>query len=503
MSNFLKDILATDHPLFSRTIAELEKASGNSGIDTRLIADITEKAHGVIRRLNLDPVDTSAEELYHALIATVADGRAEQLLSDCPYVLLRFDDGPVSFNLQDAVENSHHKLSYPDRQTGHAKRHLRAEIVKRYAEHDRTDNDMVHNLAEQAGLKPKEDEGHPRTHTANATEASGPHVLAVGDIIADAFIKLSEDFAKVETDEKGYKRLSFELGAKIPYDEAEIVNAVECSPNAAVSMARLGLSVSLMSWMGDDGPGKEMVKYLTQQRVGTDDLVVEAGMKSNYHYVLRYGSDRTKLQRFEDYSYQWKEPSVKPDWLYLGVLGEKTWPLHEQMLQYLKENPDIKLVVQPGMYHLMWGTEKMRPFYERAELVIMNREEAAQVTGKDRADIAAIISSLHELGIVVTVVTDGADGAYASDGKRVLFMNNYPDPAPPYDRTGAGDAFASTITAALALGEPLETALRWAPINSMSVVQKLGAQAGLVTREELKKYLDEAPDNYEPTDFTG
>jgi ribokinase len=151
----------------------------------------------------------------------------------------------------------------------------------------------------------------------------------------------------------------------------------------------------------------------------------------------------------------------------------------------------------------MWGTEKMAPFYERAELVIMNREEAAQVTGKERGNVMEIIKAMHELGISVAVVTDGADGAYASDGTRTLFMKNYPDPAPPYDRTGAGDAFASTVTAALALGESLETALKWAPINSMSVVQKLGAQAGLVNRDELEGYLKNSPSDYSPTDYSG
>jgi ribokinase len=77
-------------------------------------------------------------------------------------------------------------------------------------------------------------------------------------------------------------------------------------------------------------------------------------------------------------------------------------------------------------------------------------------------------------------------------------MPNYPDPKPPLDRTGAGDAFASTIAAALMLGESLETALRWAPINSMSVVQQMGAQAGLLSREELQRYLDTAPEDYHP-----
>jgi sugar/nucleoside kinase (ribokinase family) len=185
-------------------------------------------------------------------------------------------------------------------------------------------------------------------------------------------------------------------------------------------------------------------------------------------------------------------------------LGEKTWPLHEAILKYLTDNQGIKLVFQPGMYHLMWGTEKMAPFYDRAEIVIMNREEAAQVTGKDRSDVKVLIRALHDLGVNVVVVTDGADGAYASDasrGEKVLFMPNYPDPKPPLDRTGAGDAFASTIAAALALGKSLEIALRWAPINSMSVVQQIGAQAGLLHMDELEKYLDTAPEDYKVSEI--
>jgi len=106
---------------------------------------------------------------------------------------------------------------------------------------------------------------------------------------------------------------------------------------------------------------------------------------------------------------------------------------------------------------------------------------------------------MHDLGVNVIVITDGPDGAYASDGQQMFSMPNYPDPADPFDRTGAGDAFASTITAALALGESLEAALLWAPINSMSVVQKLGAQAGLLNRDELQSYLDNAPEWYHPS----
>lgn len=325
---------------------------------------------------------------------------------------------------------------------------------------------------------------------------NNPHILCVGDIISGAFITLSQDYAEVSTDEKGYKRLSFELGAKLPYQHLDEVKAVECAPNAAVSMSRLGLDVSLMAWLGDDKIGQEMIEYLKQQHVHTDDLAVESGIRSNYHFYLRYGADRTKLQKFEDYSYQWHEPQQKPDWLYLGVLGEKTWPLHEAMLAYLDANKDVQLAFQPGMYHLMWGTERMAPFYKRASIVVLNREETAQITGQERGDIAGLVKAMHELGVKTVVITDGPDGAYASDEQRILFMPIYPDPKEPFDRTGAGDAFASTLTAVLAQGGSLETALAWAPINSMNVSQYLGAQEGLLGKDQLEKLLQSAPADY-------
>lgn len=330
---------------------------------------------------------------------------------------------------------------------------------------------------------------------------NNPRILCVGDIISGSFITLSQDDVELTTDEKGYRRLSFELGAKLPYKQLDVVRAVECAPNAAVSMARLGLDVSLMSWLGDDATGQEATQYLKEQGVHTDDLVVEQGVGSNYHFYLRYGADRTKLQKFENYSYQWHEPHQKPDWLYLGVLGENTWPLHQAILAYLTANPDIKLAFQPGMYHLRWGTEKMAPFYQRAEIVVLNREEAAQVTGRGREDVAGLIQGMHELGVKTAVVTDGPDGAYASDGQRTLFMPIYPDIKEPLDRTGAGDAFASTLTAVLARGESLETALTWAPINSMNVSQYLGAQQGLLTEQQLKDYLQHAPEDYKTRPF--
>jgi sugar/nucleoside kinase (ribokinase family) len=80
-------------------------------------------------------------------------------------------------------------------------------------------------------------------------------------------------------------------------------------------------------------------------------------------------------------------------------------------------------------------------------------------------------------------------------------MPIYPDPKPPFERTGAGDAFTSTFVAAVIRGADIQGALLWAPINSMSVVQKVGAQAGLLTEREINHFLRLAPHDYHPEKF--
>ena len=75
-------------------------------------------------------------------------------------------------------------------------------------------------------------------------------------------------------------------------------------------------------------------------------------------------------------------------------------------------------------------------------------------------------------------------------------MPPYPDPKAPYERTGAGDAYASTFVGALALGKTPEEALQWAGVNSMSVVQQIGAQKGLLTQKDISQFFEKRSANY-------
>lgn len=504
MAQFLQRLLDTSAPTFPLALRQLEEATGRSGVDVRLIADITHAAHGVMRRLGLDPADTTARELYLALNAYIEKETAHELLHETDYVLFQQDGQTVSFNLIDAIENSHHQLPFEKRKLEHGKRALRGEIFQRYVEHPRTADEPTRQLAIDAGLL---ESGEPETASKNTASQpqdqpekekpmNGPKMLAIGDVFTDAFIKLNENYAKVTKDEDGTQWLSLPFGSKPPYDYVDIVKAVGPSPNAAVSFARLGLNSQLMAWVGDDQPGEEIYEYLQSQNVDTADIVTENGKMTSYWYVLRYGADRTMLVKSEQYSYQWREPAEKPDWMYLSYIGKDSWQLHEDLLAYLEKNPDVKLVFQPGTFHFEWGRDKLARVYSRSHLVVMNREEAVDVTGRPYDSIRGLAEGFHEMGVPNVVITDGPNGSYASFDGKVVTVPNYPDPKAPYDRTGAGDAFASTIVAALAQGESMETALTWAPINSMNVVQHIGAQTGLLGKADIEKYLAEAPEWY-------
>jgi ribokinase len=505
MAKFLQQILNLDEPHFSIGMAQLEKANGHHGIDTRVIADITHKAHEVMRRLGLDVADTTGEELYHALAMTIKTGIGQEMLLGADYVLLPFDGAAVSFNLIDVIENAHHELDYEHRIASHGQRSLRGEIIGRYLDQGRAHQDVTRTIGKEMGLLQESDEWYAdgknnqkQIDTAN----SMPFILTIGDMVTDAFIMLKEDEATVFTDEDGEKHLMMKFGSKPPYDHVDIIQAVGNSANAAVALTRLGLRAGLMAFIGDDQAGKDSLQYLADEKVDTTTVSIQKGFKSNYHFALRYGADRTILIKYEDYSYSWQQPTVKPDWIYLSMLSENSWQLHVDMMKYLEENPEIKLAFQPGTFHFKWGVEKLADIYKRSHIIFMNREEAGLVTGKPIDSIKDLADGLHALGSKIVVITDGPNGSYASTDGKLLVMPNYPDPAPPYDRTGAGDAFASTILAALAHGESLDTALLWAPINSMSVVQKLGAQAGLLSTDELEKYLKDAPEDYVPKEMS-
>ncbi|MGH7195521.1 MAG: carbohydrate kinase family protein [Candidatus Saccharimonadales bacterium] len=361
--------------------------------------------------------------------------------------------------------------------------------------------------------QPPADDGQDHDHNSDNQPEPGESqpqasdhvfdIMSVGDIVTDDFIQLLEKEEKVEHEKDGSKWLAIPFGTKIPFENHQVIHAVGNASNAAVAFARLGLKSSFATNVGGDQEGRDMIAVLEKEGIDHRFVRVNPSNKSNFHFVLQYKAERTILIKHEAYDYHWPKlsPAETPKWLYFSSISDHAIEYHDQVADWLDENQDVKMAFQPGTYQMSAGAERLKRIYQRSEVIILNREEAVTVGGGNHEDVHDLINKLHELGPKIVVVTDGPDGAYASDGENRFKMPLYPDPAPPIDRTGAGDAFASTFVAALAQGNTIEGALQRAPINSMSVCQKVGAQAGLLPEDELENYLRNAPDWYKPEHF--
>lgn len=319
--------------------------------------------------------------------------------------------------------------------------------------------------------------------------------LAIGDTVIDAFIKLKD---AEELSNKGTRELCVRFGDKVEYESVTVVPAVGNSPNAAVSASRLGLKTALVTNTGDDEHGQDCIKALQNNGISINYVTLEKDKKTNYHYVLWFDVDRTILIKHEKFTY--KFPNIKNvSWMYLSSLAENSLDYHKEIGEYLKTNPDVKLAFQPGTFQMKFGTEELKDIYARTEIFFCNLEEAQRILKNDSKDPLVLSKGIMALGPKIVSISDGPNGAYLYHNGELWKTPMYPDIAPPLERTGAGDAFSSTFTAGLALGLDPLTAFSWGPINSMAVVQEIGAQKGLLTREKLEEYLKNAPADYKPT----
>lgn len=320
-------------------------------------------------------------------------------------------------------------------------------------------------------------------------------LVAIGETTIDAFIRLKD--ASVHCDiNKENCQICMAFGAKIPYESVTEVPAVGNAANASVSAARLGLKSALVANIGKDRNGDLCVDSFKKDGVSTEFISVNIDKATNYHYILWFENERTILQKHSDFPY--KLPNIgNPQWIYLTSLGEKSLSYHDEIIDYLKNNLDIKMAFQPGIFQIKIGHEKLQEIYKRSQIFLCNIEEAKTILNIENHDEAKdLLKKMRELGPKIVVITDGPKGSYAYDGTEFLFMPIYPDPKPPLERTGAGDAFSSTVVEATILGKNLSEALAWGSINAMSVVQEIGAQKGLLSREKIEEYLKNAPGEY-------
>ncbi|MDO8561796.1 MAG: carbohydrate kinase family protein [bacterium] len=319
-------------------------------------------------------------------------------------------------------------------------------------------------------------------------------LISFGDITTDCFIKLKEARVTCDIHDENCM-LCVRFGQKIPYESAIEMPAVGNAANAAVSAHRLGLASALVTNLGDDENGENCLATLQKEGVPTEFARVHKGHKTNYHYVLQYEDERTILIKHEEYPYEFAAFEKSPRWIYLTSLPVNSLPYQIAIAEYARAN-NIRLAFQPGTFQIEAGAQSLALVYRATELFFCNKEESQRILGTSEDDVKKLLKGVRALGPKTVLITDGCKGAYMADDSGFWRAPMYPDSQPPVSRTGAGDATSSTMTSYIAMGMDPKEALLHGIINAAEVVQHVGAQTGLLSREEIEKRYVNRPETF-------
>lgn len=306
--------------------------------------------------------------------------------------------------------------------------------------------------------------------------------ISIGDSTLDVFLQISEASLSCQIN-KEQCLLCLQYAEKIPVETVVQIPGAGNASNAAVGASRLGIKSAIVSILGKDEIGKEIMGGWKKEKVDTRYVTFDPKRGTNYSTVLNFKGERTILVHGEPRKY--KLPKLDgATWIYYTSLGPGHEPLEKQLLAHLKKHPAQKLCFNPGTKQLRRGLKAITPVIKRSTVFIVNKQEAELLLGDGERPIQNLMVSLKHLGPEIVVITDGPKGSHATDGKTIWSMDIYPGPV--VERTGAGDSYATAFVCALRMGMSIPEAMRAGSANGWSVVQYVGPQKGLLNKAKLK-----------------
>jgi len=314
-------------------------------------------------------------------------------------------------------------------------------------------------------------------------------VISIGSATLDVFIRCRE-FKLLKTDEVFTgEAIMAPYGAKNEVDQL-VAQSGGGATNTAVGFARLGLKSASLARCGVDLAGQMAREEIEKEGVDSSLLIQVEGDETDYSTIL-IGPDggRSILIYRGGTKIEWELidfTKIKSRWFYITSL-EGNSLLLQRLVHFAEENK-IKVALNPGRKELAYK-ERLIPILNKVDVVILNREEAARLTGLT-IDDSQVFLATAEMVKEVAVITDGKKGAtlYTQEEKMLTGRGLEVEAV---DTTGAGDGFGCGFIGGLAMGWDLEKALKLGICNGASIVTKVGAKSGLLTRDEAEKWIEE------------
>jgi len=309
-------------------------------------------------------------------------------------------------------------------------------------------------------------------------------VVTIGAATRDIFLRSKEFKPKRDPSTPAPTELILPLGEKVTVDEL-IFETGGGATNAAVTFSRQGLRTTCICRVGEDPGGRAIVESIEAEGVNTDHIIRDKENYTGYSIIPVASSGERVILVYRGASSHFDEriipkAKINTKWNFITSLAGRV-DLLDKILTW-SDNQKINSAVIPGSAELEKGAKALAPMFARAEVVIMNRQEAAELTGIDVAKKEKIVHKMCLLTKGVGVITDGPYGATACDRQFIYHIGTHGNKA--VERTGAGDAFASGFVAGLIKFGSIEGALELAADNGSSVINYFGAKKGILRSGE-------------------
>ncbi len=341
-------------------------------------------------------------------------------------------------------------------------------------------------MTDTAHKKPESAEGESKPVVAY-------DLIAVGNTKIDMFFSFYQDSTKWRVTPRT-NELALKLGEKIAVDRSDYSMGGNAN-NVSVGLSRLGYSVALMAEIGDDAFADDIEKNLRAEGVSNALVVRTPGSRTSIGVIMNVDGDRTLLSQHMARSHPFSFDGVATRLLYLTSIGNAWEHVYQKTVDFALANK-VPIAFNPGTIQLREQSEAFWKVIKHTHILCVNREEAIKIlTGahskllkRKEPSIEDMMAELAELGPKIVIVTDGKEGSHArAEDGRVFHQETIP--AVVVERTGAGDGFMAGVLGAALNGKSLQEAMLWGTRNAAAVVGKIGAQEGLLTREQMESNI--------------
>ncbi|MDP2629656.1 MAG: carbohydrate kinase family protein [Candidatus Harrisonbacteria bacterium] len=320
-------------------------------------------------------------------------------------------------------------------------------------------------------------------------------VLTVGTASRDVFLK--SPLFKVVKDPEHLEKLGFEqgkaecfaFGGKIDINEIYFDTGGGAT-NAAVTFARQGFRTGTITSLGEDKVAEEVLAALRQEGIQVFHSLSKKPSSYSTLLLTEEGERTVLVARGASDDLDLKSiplASLTAKWLYISP-GAIKFSMIEKLVNYFQKQ-GANIAINPSAHCIKTAKTKLKKLLKKVQLVILNRSEAAQMTGAAFEQEREILKKLSGYTEGIIVMTEGPQGVLVSNGRYIYRAGTFKESA-VRDRTGAGDAFGSGFAAAL-MKDPqlneqvIREAIRLGSANATAVVERIGAKTGIL---DLKTY---------------